>query len=167
MPNIFVLCWKQQLTTFIIRTEKVLSLNQKQRRGLLMEIPALPTLFYCLIAFSTFLKFCIADDTWHHSPGQSIRGVQTLLSSGQVFELGFFSSGNKSSYLGRWYKKTPGTRVYSQLDQPTHISIWTEVFTISNNQTLNSSQQKKPHYLVSGFTQGSSDSSCSASGCNM
>ena len=26
-----------------------------------MEIPALPTLFYCLIAFSTFLKFCIAD----------------------------------------------------------------------------------------------------------
>ena len=166
MPNIFVLCWKQQLTTFIIRTEKVLSLNQKQRRGLLMEIPALPTLFYCLIAFSTFLKFCIADDTWHHSPGQSIRGVQTLLSSGQVFELGFFSSGNKSSYLGLWYKKTPGTSVWIA-NQNNLLTYPSEVFTISNNQTLNFSQQRKPHYLVFVFTQGSSDSSCSAFGCNM
>ena len=56
---------------------------------------ALPTLFYCLIAFTKFFEFCIAADTL--SPGQSITGVQTLISSGQIFELGFFSSGNNNS----------------------------------------------------------------------
>ena len=79
--------------------------------------------FYCLIAFSsTLLQFCIAADTI--SPGQTISGLQTLVSSDQVFELGFFSSGNNESwYLGIWYKKTPGT-------DPSGV------FTISSNGTL-------------------------------
>ena len=64
-----------------------------------METLALPTIFYCLIAFTKFFEFCIAADTLY--PGQSITGVQTLISSGQIFELGFFSSGNNNSrYLG-------------------------------------------------------------------
>ena len=42
-----------------------------------MEIFALPTLFYCLIAFSTFLKFCIAVDTYTKPPGNQL-GVSKL-----------------------------------------------------------------------------------------
>ena len=60
-----------------------------------METLALPTIFYCLIGFTKFFEFCIAADTLY--PGQSITGVQTLISSGQIFELGFFSSGNNNS----------------------------------------------------------------------
>jgi hypothetical protein len=99
-----------------------------------METLPLPTLFYCLIAFSTFLEFCIAADTLY--PGQSISGVQTLISSGQTFELGFFSSdNNKSRYLGIWYKKTPDVLVWIA-NQKNPLTDVSGVFTISNNGTL-------------------------------
>ncbi|CAN0826686.1 G-type lectin S-receptor-like serine/threonine-protein kinase At4g27290 [Linum grandiflorum] len=48
------------------------------------------------------------------APGQSIKDGQTLISSGQSFELGFFSPGTSTSrYLGIWYKKiASGTVVW-------------------------------------------------------
>ena len=99
-----------------------------------METLPLPTLFYCLVAFSTFLEFCIAADTL--SPGQSISGVQTLISSNQTFELGFFpSDNNKSRYLGIWYKKTPDVLVWIA-NQKNPLTDVSGVFTISNNGTL-------------------------------
>ena len=99
-----------------------------------METLPLPTLFYCLVAFSTFLEFCIAADTL--SPGQSISGVQTLISSNQTFELGFFpSDNNKSRYLGIWYKKTPDVLVWIA-NQNNPLTDVSGVFTISNNCTL-------------------------------
>ena len=110
------------------------SAKLKGKEPKLMETLALPSLFYCLIAFSTFLQFCIAADTI--SSGQSISGNQTLVSSGQVFELGFFSSGNnKSRYLGIWYKKTPGILVWIA-NQNNPLTDASGVFTISNNGTL-------------------------------
>ncbi|XP_050247271.1 G-type lectin S-receptor-like serine/threonine-protein kinase At4g27290 isoform X2 [Quercus robur] len=104
-------------------------------RGLLMETLALPSFFYCLIAFSsTLLQFCIAADTI--SPGQSISGIQTLVSSDKVFELGFFSSGNnKSWYLGIWYKKTPGVLVWIA-NQNSPVTDPSAIFTISDSGTL-------------------------------
>uniref|UniRef100_A0A7N2MA83 Receptor-like serine/threonine-protein kinase n=1 Tax=Quercus lobata TaxID=97700 RepID=A0A7N2MA83_QUELO len=104
-------------------------------RGLLMETLALPSFFYCLIAFSsTLLQFCIAADTI--SPGQSISGIQTLVSSDQVFELGFFSSGNnKSWYLGIWYKKTPRVLVWIA-NQNSPVTDPSAIFTISDSGTL-------------------------------
>ncbi len=99
-----------------------------------METLPLPTLFYCLIAFSTFLEFCIAADTLY--PGQSISGVQTLISSAQTFELGFFPSDNKKSrYLGIWYKETPDVLVWIA-NQKNPLTDVSGVFTISNNGTL-------------------------------
>ena len=100
-----------------------------------METLDLPSFFYCLIAFSsTSSQFCIAADTI--SPGQSISGIQTLVSSDQVFELGFFSSGNnKSWYLGIWYKKTPDVLVWIA-NQNSPVTDPSAVFTISNNGTL-------------------------------
>jgi hypothetical protein len=67
---------------------------------------------------------------------QSIRGNQTLISSGQIFELGFFPSGNnKSKHLGIWYKKTPGVIVWiANLNNP--LTDLFGAFTISNNGTL-------------------------------
>ena len=102
---------------------------------MLMETLALPSLFYCLIAFSsTLLQFCIAADTI--SPGQSIIGIQTLVSSDYVFELGFFSSGNnKRRYLGIWHKKTPGILVWIA-NQNNPLTAAYGVFTISNNGTF-------------------------------
>ena len=56
------------------------------------------------------------------------------------------------------------TSVDSEPEQRTHRSIW----SLHHQQQSNtySSQPKKPHYLVFGFTQGSKDTSCSAFGCN-
>ncbi|KAK3424086.1 hypothetical protein EUGRSUZ_F00868 [Eucalyptus grandis] len=52
------------------------------------------------------LNLVIASDTL--SPGQSIRDGERLVSSGQSFELGFFSPENsKYRYLGIWYKFSP------------------------------------------------------------
>ena len=100
-----------------------------------METLALPSFFYCLIAFSsTLLQFCIAADTI--SPGQSISGIQTLVSSDQVFELGFLPSGNnKSWYLGIWYKKTPDVLVWIA-NQNSPVTDPSAIFTISDSGTL-------------------------------
>ncbi|XP_056173190.1 G-type lectin S-receptor-like serine/threonine-protein kinase At4g27290 [Syzygium oleosum] len=47
------------------------------------------------------------------SSGQSMKDGETLVSSGQSFELGFFSPGNSTNwYLGIWYKITPETVVW-------------------------------------------------------
>ncbi|KAK3424241.1 hypothetical protein EUGRSUZ_F01046 [Eucalyptus grandis] len=52
------------------------------------------------------LNLVIASDTL--SPGQSIKDGERLVSSGQSFELGFFSPENsKYRYLGIWYKFSP------------------------------------------------------------
>ncbi|KAK3424085.1 hypothetical protein EUGRSUZ_F00866 [Eucalyptus grandis] len=52
------------------------------------------------------LHLVVASDTL--SPGQSIKDGERLVSSGQSFELGFFSPQNsKYRYLGIWYKFSP------------------------------------------------------------
>ncbi|KAL3733650.1 hypothetical protein ACJRO7_023077 [Eucalyptus globulus] len=64
-------------------------------------------LFHSLsVIFIFLLNFSIASDTL--SPGQSIKDGERLVSSGQSFELGFFSPENsKYRYLGIWYKLSP------------------------------------------------------------
>ncbi|KAI3441585.1 EF-hand domain-containing protein [Psidium guajava] len=71
-----------------------------------------PTFFICL--FIVRLSVCglsTAADTL--SSGQSMKDGETLVSSGQSFELGFFSPGNSNNrYLGIWYKITPEVVVW-------------------------------------------------------
>ncbi|XP_043695654.1 G-type lectin S-receptor-like serine/threonine-protein kinase B120 [Telopea speciosissima] len=70
------------------------------------------TLLYSLTYFFLFLILpnCIAIDTI--SANQSITDGETLVSSGNIFELGFFSPGNSTNrYVGIWYKKTSYTQV--------------------------------------------------------
>lgn len=78
-----------------------------------MKVKNLPfcTFFYILISFSIFLEFSSAGDTINET--QSLKDRQTLVSSGQSFELGFFSPGeSKGRYLGIWYKNSPSTVVW-------------------------------------------------------
>lgn len=67
--------------------------------------------FFIFISFSCFFQFSTAIDTL--TPSQSIRDGETLISTGQRFELGFFSpSSSKNRYLGIWYRKTPQVVVW-------------------------------------------------------
>ncbi|WKA12264.1 hypothetical protein VitviT2T_029674 [Vitis vinifera] len=67
---------------------------------------------------------------------ESISHGETLVSSGQSFELGFFSSrSSKNRYLGIWYKNTPQTVVWvANRNNPIVDSYG--VLTIINNGTL-------------------------------
>ncbi|CAH2042901.1 unnamed protein product [Thlaspi arvense] len=65
----------------------------------------------CAFLFYTFLLFvltipsgyCFGTDTLTRS--QHLTAKQTLISSGQIFELGFFNPGNSSKqYVGLWYR---------------------------------------------------------------
>lgn len=65
--------------------------------------PLLPSVNFCWTLIFCFLKISASTDTL--SSNQSMSGLQTLVSSGKVFELGFFSPSDSSKqYLGIWYK---------------------------------------------------------------
>ncbi|XVF15209.1 hypothetical protein REPUB_Repub09cG0130700 [Reevesia pubescens] len=66
---------------------------------------------YYIVSFSGLYFSSAADDTL--TPIQSIKNGSTLVSTGQSFELGFFSSGESSNqYLGIWYKRFPNIVVW-------------------------------------------------------
>ncbi|XP_010241038.1 PREDICTED: G-type lectin S-receptor-like serine/threonine-protein kinase At4g27290 [Nelumbo nucifera] len=70
-----------------------------------MEVPWL-FVVCCTVILLLFSWISIATDTI--SLTQSIGDGETLVSSGQRFELGFFSPGSsKNRYLGIWYKNIP------------------------------------------------------------
>ncbi|RVW68936.1 G-type lectin S-receptor-like serine/threonine-protein kinase [Vitis vinifera] len=88
--------------------------------------------FFCAwICLSVPLEPCIAADSIRMD--QSISDGETLVSSGQSFEVGFFSPGSsKNRYLGIWYKNTPQTVVWvANRNNPITDSYG--VLTIINN----------------------------------
>ncbi|OWM88701.1 hypothetical protein CDL15_Pgr002468 [Punica granatum] len=99
-----------------------------------------------LILFIFFFPFVISQPVVRFlavadmlSPGQSIRdGDTTLASSGQIFELGFFSPGNsKNRYLGIWYKSIPSTVAWvANRDDPLAGLNGTLTFTGKGNLVL-------------------------------
>ncbi|PON43773.1 S-receptor-like serine/threonine-protein kinase [Parasponia andersonii] len=93
---------------------------------LMEKAPCLFIFFFCAM-----ITICIAVDTI--TPNQSIDGTGTLISSGKIFELGFFSPGkSKNRYLGIWYKTIPDVIVWvANRDNPLTDSFGE--FRISNN----------------------------------
>ncbi|XP_031264661.1 G-type lectin S-receptor-like serine/threonine-protein kinase At4g27290 [Pistacia vera] len=82
-----------------------------------------PSLAVFCFLISFLAKYSIAIDTIN--PKQSINGSQTIVSSGQKFELGFFTPGNANDqYLGIWYK---------------HIPVQTVVWVANRNKPLRNS----------------------------
>lgn len=72
-----------------------------------------PWLLHC---FLFFLCLCVKVDLSKGadtiSPGQSLSGNQTIISTDGNFELGFFTPGNSQNYyIGIWYKKLPNQTV--------------------------------------------------------
>ncbi|KAL7243947.1 hypothetical protein ACSBR1_016214 [Camellia fascicularis] len=62
--------------------------------------------FLLFVLFTIPSQHCTPTDTLTHS--QSISAGQTLISSGQIFELGFFIPSNSSKqYFGIWHKNIP------------------------------------------------------------
>ncbi|KAI3441584.1 EF-hand domain-containing protein [Psidium guajava] len=94
-----------------------------------------PNFFICvLIVCLSACGLSTAADTL--SSGQSMKDGETLVSSGQSFELGFFSPGNSNNrYFGIWYKITPEVVVWvANRDNPLDDSDG--VLTFSRNGDL-------------------------------
>ncbi|OVA05545.1 Protein kinase domain [Macleaya cordata] len=89
-------------------------------------------------SFCTYFLFssqiAIADDTIVQN--QSISVGQTLVSSGQTFELGFFSTNNtKNLYFGIWYKNITPTYVWvANRNNP--LTDSSGVLTIANDGNI-------------------------------
>ncbi|KAG2685167.1 hypothetical protein I3843_10G107900 [Carya illinoinensis] len=63
--------------------------------------------FFTILCLTFFPKVVISLTLGSLNATQSLTNEQTLVSPGQVFELGFFDPGNSKWYLGIWYKKIP------------------------------------------------------------
>ena len=124
-----------------------------------METLALPSFFYCLIAFSsTLLQFCIAADTI--SPGQSISGIQTSFLRPSFWARLLTFRQQQELVLGHMVQEDPRrTCVDSEPEQPSHRSFCS--FHHQQQWNTCSPQPKQPHYLVFKSIQASTDSSCS------
>ncbi|GLT87004.1 hypothetical protein SLE2022_051090 [Rubroshorea leprosula] len=72
-----------------------------------MEGKTYPWWVLCILFFISFsLNSHVSSGTDTISGNQSLSGDQTIVSSGGVFELGFFKPGNSPNhYIGIWYKK--------------------------------------------------------------
>ncbi|KAL8216517.1 hypothetical protein R6Q57_023354 [Mikania cordata] len=90
-------------------------------------------LYFC--GLCCMLTSCIATDTL--SPSQFIRDGDTMVSSGEMFELGFFSPANsKNRYLGIWYKKVSNGTVVWVANRDAPLNSTSGVFEISSNGIL-------------------------------
>ncbi|XP_048325128.2 G-type lectin S-receptor-like serine/threonine-protein kinase At4g27290 [Ziziphus jujuba] len=100
-----------------------------------------PIIFFAFVLLQFLLKSCSTNsilDTM--TPTQSITDIhgQTLVSKGQIFELGFFSPGiSNKRYLGIWYKNTPDVIVWvANRNNPLTDSNGTLIITNHGNLLL-------------------------------
>ncbi|THG17327.1 G-type lectin S-receptor-like serine/threonine-protein kinase SD1-29 [Camellia sinensis] len=102
-----------------------------------------PAPAYVFLSFPLLLCFlfipsqCATTDTLTQS--QPISVGQTLISQGQIFELGFFIPTNSSKqYIGVWYKTAPGQKVLWVLNRENPLSATDNAssLTIGSNGNL-------------------------------
>ncbi|KAM0049609.1 putative protein kinase RLK-Pelle-DLSV family [Helianthus debilis subsp. tardiflorus] len=93
------------------------------------------TYLFFIIVFILLQSDCAELDTI--SANHVITYGKTIISSGKMFELGFFSPGNsKNQYLGIWYKKiSTGTLVWVA-NRETPVTHNSGMFKVSNNGNL-------------------------------
>ncbi|KAL5802697.1 hypothetical protein ACOSQ4_031002 [Xanthoceras sorbifolium] len=98
------------------------------------------SLSICCLIFTFFcMQFSIVVDAASDniSQGQNITYLESIVSAGKIFELGFFTLRNSTNYyLGIWYHKiSPQTIVWvANRDQP--LKITSAVLTINNEGNL-------------------------------
>ncbi|KAL5548128.1 hypothetical protein UlMin_003359 [Ulmus minor] len=99
--------------------------------------------FYAFLSFLViFCKLSSATDTITQT--KSIIDGETLVSSGQTFELGFFSPINsKNRYIGIWYTRTPDVIVWvANRNNPLHDSLGELIINNKTNQLVLLNQSK-------------------------
>ncbi|XP_031276459.1 G-type lectin S-receptor-like serine/threonine-protein kinase At4g27290 [Pistacia vera] len=88
------------------------------------------------------MEFSSAADTI--TPGQPIRDGETLISSSQRFELGFFSPGNSNNrYLGIWYYTISPKAVVWVANRNIPIADKSGVLTVLNGNLVILNQDKR------------------------
>ncbi|GJU49503.1 G-type lectin S-receptor-like serine/threonine-protein kinase [Tanacetum coccineum] len=98
-----------------------------------MENHSIPVFF--LITLILLLSDCTAIDTI--SANQEIKDGETVVSNGEMFELGFFSLGkSKNRYLGIWYKKISEGTVVWVANRETPINDTSGMFKVSSEGNL-------------------------------
>ncbi|KAF5794680.1 putative protein kinase RLK-Pelle-DLSV family [Helianthus annuus] len=90
---------------------------------------------FFIIVFILLQSDCVALDII--SANQVIKYGKTIISSGSMFELGFFSPGNsKNQYLGIWYKKISTGTVVWVANRETPVTDNLGMFKVSSNGNL-------------------------------
>ncbi|KAI3817666.1 hypothetical protein L1987_11462 [Smallanthus sonchifolius] len=98
-----------------------------------MDYYSMPVLFFTTIFL--LLSDCAAVDTI--SANQAIKDGETIVSHGEMYELGFFSPGNtKKRYLGIWYKKISTGTVVWVANRETPINDTSGVFKFCQDGNL-------------------------------
>ncbi|KAD2804887.1 hypothetical protein E3N88_38264 [Mikania micrantha] len=102
--------------------DKIVSMDHQWR--------IIPYLYFSLSLSSLLLSDCAAHDTIYAD--ESIKDGNTIVCSGKMFELGFFSPGNsKNRYLGIWYKISTVTAVWVA-NRETPITDRSGMFKVSS-----------------------------------
>ncbi|KAJ0764213.1 putative non-specific serine/threonine protein kinase [Helianthus annuus] len=93
------------------------------------------TYLFFIVVFILLQTDCAALDTI--SANQVMKYGETIISSGKIFELVFFSPGNsKNQYLGIWYKKVSTGTVVWVANKETPITDNSGMFKVSINGNL-------------------------------
>ncbi|KAI3734763.1 hypothetical protein L6452_14241 [Arctium lappa] len=101
-----------------------------------MEVYVYPilVLFYSTILFLLSRSATIVDTI---SRNQAIKDGDTIVSNGEMFELGFFSPGkSKNRYLGIWYKKISTGTVVWVANREKPINDTSGIFEVSREGAL-------------------------------
>ncbi|XP_076941217.1 G-type lectin S-receptor-like serine/threonine-protein kinase At4g27290 [Bidens hawaiensis] len=99
--------------------------------------------FFIALIFIPFTYYSSALDTIY--PDQELKDGNSLVSEGEMFELGFFSPGkSKNRYIGIWYKKISyGTVVWvANRDKPIRDNSGIIKLTINGNLLILSSRSR-------------------------
>ncbi|GAV67414.1 Pkinase domain-containing protein/S_locus_glycop domain-containing protein/B_lectin domain-containing protein/Pkinase_Tyr domain-containing protein/PAN_2 domain-containing protein/DUF3403 domain-containing protein [Cephalotus follicularis] len=90
---------------------------------------------YTILFLTIFPTIAISTDTI--TATQSLTNNQTLVSSNEVFELGFFSQGNSGAwYVGVWYKKIPNITYVWVANRDKPLTNSSGIFKISNQSIV-------------------------------
>ncbi|KAI3793425.1 hypothetical protein L1987_36044 [Smallanthus sonchifolius] len=96
---------------------------------------AFSKLVFFSVALFSLLSNSAAVDTI--TAGQALGDNDTIVSRGEMYELGFFSPGNsKNRYLGIWFKKISPRTVVWVANRDTPLTSTTGVFTVDSNGLL-------------------------------
>lgn len=99
--------------------------------------PSSVHIFFILLILNSVALLLQAANSNTITQGQLIRDGQVIISAGQKFALGFFSSGNSTyRYVGIWYYKIPVQTVIWVANRDKPISDESGVLSIGNDGNL-------------------------------